>query len=136
MKDGIQNYAVAKNERDVSNTVLTLRLNEAEAMRFWRIMDAAKERNPYVGKSDIIRELLGINSLKALTPDELIFFRTGEKQAAKQIETVRDLDNDVAFSRPEDFDLSDVTDYQMKGEKKIRNKKIEDAMKKAWDSKE
>ena len=75
----IQNYAMPK-ERDLDNTVLSLRLTSPEAARFWRIMDAAKARNAYVGKSDIARELLGINPPTALTKGEIEFFRTGKKE--------------------------------------------------------
>lgn len=95
---GIQNYNVAKNERDLNNTVLTLRLNGAEASRFWRVMDAVKSRNPYIGKSDIIRELLGLNPQTALTSDELIFFRTGEKSQKPQAD-ITDYTDSPPYSR-------------------------------------
>lgn len=69
-------------ERDYDNTVITLRLASAEAVRFWAIMDAAKARNPYVGKSDVYRELLGLAPPQALSDSEIRFFRTGEKRGA------------------------------------------------------
>lgn len=80
MKTCIQNYAMSSKERDFDNTVLSLRLTSPEAVRFWRVMDAAKTRNAYVGKSDIVRELLGINAPTALTQSEITFFRTGERK--------------------------------------------------------
>lgn len=78
MDSCIQNTAMPK-ERDYDNTVLTLRFNSTEAVRFWHIMDLAKSRNHYVGKSDVYRELLGLTPATALTKDEIHFFRTGEK---------------------------------------------------------
>lgn len=75
----IQNYTVPIKERDFDNTVLSLRLTSVEAVRFWRIMDDAKSRNPYVGKSDVYRELFGLAKPVALTAEEIKYFRTGEK---------------------------------------------------------
>lgn len=62
------------------NEVLSLRVKGAEAARFKRIMDIAKERNPYVDKSNVIRELLGLNDLIVLNDDDVAFFRTGERK--------------------------------------------------------
>lgn len=75
MIERIQNCLVKKGERDLNNTILTIRLTGAEAARFWRIMDNAKHRNPYAGKSDVIRELLGLSELNVLTDEELALFR-------------------------------------------------------------
>lgn len=75
----IQNYRTVK--RDLDNTVLSIRLTGAEAARFWRIMDDVKARNAYIGKSDVARELLGLVPAHALSPEEIHFFRTGEKSA-------------------------------------------------------
>lgn len=61
------------------NPVLTLRMNEPETARFWRLMDAVKSRNPYAGKSDVVRELLGLTPPTLLNAAEITFFRTGEK---------------------------------------------------------
>lgn len=77
MKTCIQNYVMSKRERDLDNTVLSLRLVSSEAARFWKIMDSVKERNPYVGKSDVVRELLGLTPPLAVTTDEIAFFRKG-----------------------------------------------------------
>lgn len=83
MDSCIQNYTVAKRERDFDNTVLSLRLGSAEAARFWRIMDKVKERNPYAGKSDVVRELLGLTAPSALTAEEIAFFRRGKTSNIK-----------------------------------------------------
>lgn len=64
---------------DPDNEVLSLRVRGAEAARFKRIMDIAKQRNPYVDKTGVIRELLGLNDLFVLTDDDVTFFRTGNK---------------------------------------------------------
>ncbi len=81
----IQNTPMSAKERDYDNTVVTLRLTSAEAVRFWSIMDAAKARNPYVGKSDVYRELLGLAPAQALTSKEIDFFRTGTKNNSNGI---------------------------------------------------
>jgi hypothetical protein len=85
MDSCIQNYAVPKKERDLDNTVLSLRLTSAEAARFWRLMDQVKSRSPYIGKSDVVRELLGLIAPAALTRADIDFFRTGNKAAPKGI---------------------------------------------------
>lgn len=73
-----------QNENPVTkaakNPILTIRLNDAEQARFWRLMDAARERSAYAGKSDILRELLGLNPPSVLTTAEINFFRTGQKK--------------------------------------------------------
>lgn len=71
--------SVQKNVKNYDKTILSVRLKEPEAVRFWQIMDAAKSRNVYVDKSDVIRELLGLAPPVALTLDEIAFFRTGRK---------------------------------------------------------
>jgi hypothetical protein len=71
---------VAKYLRDMDNTILAVRLKGAEAARFWKIMDLAKQRNPYADKSDVIRELLGIAPPTALTREDIEYFRTGKKK--------------------------------------------------------
>ena len=74
MQTCIQTSAVAK-DRDYDKTVISLRLGSAEAVRYWRVMDDVKARNPYVGKSDVIRELLGLQKPTALKQSEIDFFR-------------------------------------------------------------
>jgi hypothetical protein len=80
MNTCIQNYNPVKKATD--NPLLTIRLNEPENVRFWRLMELAKGRNPYAGKSDVLRELLGLNQPGVLTSDEIHFFRTGEKKGS------------------------------------------------------
>jgi hypothetical protein len=84
MQTCIQTTPMPK-DRDYDKTVLSLRLTSSEAVRFWRVMDAVKDRNPYVGKSDVFRELLGLSSPHALTEHEIAFFRTGEKSGSNRI---------------------------------------------------
>lgn len=64
------------DKRDYENTVLSLRLDPTQAVRFWNIMDRAKERNPYVSRSDVIRELFGLAPLIALTEEDVRSFRS------------------------------------------------------------
>ncbi len=75
----IQIYGVAKNERDLDNVVVSLRLRGAEAVRFWIIMDKAKEKDHYADRTDVLRELLRLDPLELLTEHDIAFFRTGEK---------------------------------------------------------
>ena len=77
-------YTEIQMKRPSENPIITIRLNEAEHTRFTHLMDAAKSRNPYIGRSDVVRELLGLIPPFALTEDELHFFRTGEKTAPKK----------------------------------------------------
>ena len=71
---------VEKNVKNYDRTILSVRLKSAEAVRFWRVMDAAKVRNAYLDKSDVIRELLGLAEPSALTPDEIEYFRKGKEK--------------------------------------------------------
>lgn len=75
MQTCIHTKSVASNERDYDKTVISLRLKPAEAVRFWKIMDAAKSRNAFVGKSDVYRELIGLDKPRALTQAEIDHFR-------------------------------------------------------------
>jgi hypothetical protein len=61
------------------NFILSLRLKGAEALRFWSVLDVAKGRDPYAERTDVIRELLGLEELRLLTEEDLSFFRTGRK---------------------------------------------------------
>lgn len=63
----LQNTNV-KPERDLNNVVVSVRLKNADAVRFWRSMDAAKHRNPYIDRSDVIRELMGLDPPSCVTP--------------------------------------------------------------------
>lgn len=62
-------------EKNLDNVVVSVRLRGADAARFWRVMDEAKARNPYIDKSDVIRELLGLDPPKCLTVKEVQHFR-------------------------------------------------------------
>jgi hypothetical protein len=73
----IQDYVSMK--RDLENTVLSFRLTPSEAKRFWQIMDDAKRRNPYINKTDVIRELCGLTKPVALSPKEIAAFRSAEE---------------------------------------------------------
>lgn len=74
MKTCIQNGAQVM-DRDLDNVVVSVRLRGADAVRFWRVMDDAKARNPYIDKSDVIRELLGLDPPICLTAAEVDHFR-------------------------------------------------------------
>lgn len=53
----------------------SLRLNDEENERYWQVMDSVKARAPYVRESDVLRELLGLTPLAAITQAELDRFR-------------------------------------------------------------
>jgi hypothetical protein len=73
---GIQN--TERVTRDDDNVVLSVRLRGADAARFWRVMDTAKSRNAYCDRSDVIRELLGLDPPSLLTAEEIKHFRSAD----------------------------------------------------------
>lgn len=78
----MNNNAVVKSDkRDFHNTTLHLRLRDAEAVRFYHILDLALARNRFAEKSDVIRELIGLSKPNLLTKEEIEFFKTGKKNA-------------------------------------------------------
>lgn len=79
MLDCIQTKRVNTEARDINKANISLRLSGPEAVRYWHVMDAAKERNPYIRLTDVIRELVGLNEPRVLSLDEVHFFQTGEK---------------------------------------------------------
>ena len=83
MNTCIQNTIVPNKKKNFDSEILSLRLNSVESVRFWKIMDAAKARNPYAGRSDIIRELLGLQEPQALTKKEITFFRNSNTNKGK-----------------------------------------------------
>lgn len=69
-------------DKNLDNVVVSIRLRGADAARYWRVMDEAKARNPYIDKSDVIRELLGLDPPRCLTDVEIAHFRDPVKQAS------------------------------------------------------
>lgn len=67
-------------ERDLDKASVSLRLKGPDAVRYWHVMDAAKERQPYARLSDVIRELIGLDEPHILKPAEIQFFRSGNKE--------------------------------------------------------
>ena len=67
---------------DTDKVILSLRLRGAEAVRFRSVMDEAQRRNPYAARTDVLRELLGLNAPAVLTEKDIIFFRTGSKRGS------------------------------------------------------
>jgi hypothetical protein len=116
MNTCIQNEYPMVRDRDLDNVVLSVRLKGAEAVRFWRIMDAAKARNPYIDKSHVIRELLGLDAPKVVTLKEIQQFRSGKKVkgVVGNIEPIEDAQ--VIHVRP--VELSDETKSRTSQRKK------------------
>ena len=67
------------DERNYSEVYISLWLREAEAVRYLELWDRVQKRSPYIKKSDMNRELLGLEKPQALTDAEITFFRTGKK---------------------------------------------------------
>lgn len=73
---------MSKNEaQETKSTVISIRLKPFESARFAEIEKAVQDRNPFVDRADIIRELLCLAPCRAITVAELNYFRTGEKAA-------------------------------------------------------
>lgn len=92
------NYSMKKKTPDYDNTVLSLRLESSEAVRFWKIMDAVKKRQPYANKSDVIRELLGLTKPLALTIEEIEYFRYGKNVIESNVRVYEG--NDIKYIDP------------------------------------
>ncbi len=86
----IQNYEMAEYVIP-ENKPLTIRLDDAQHIRFWKLMERANSR-AYANKSNLLRELLGLSELKVLSEADVEYFKTGKKQPeVKKVstETVR-----------------------------------------------
>ena len=90
MQTCIQTTVVPKKERDYDNTVLSLRLTSAEAVRYWKLLDIAKERNPYAGKSDVVRELLGLAKPDLLKASDIEAFRGADAKKKVPMIEIKD----------------------------------------------
>lgn len=75
----IQNCGMSEYEIP-ENKPLTIRLNDAEHIRFWKLMERANSR-AYANKSTLLRELLGLSQLKVLSDVDIEYFRTGKKES-------------------------------------------------------
>jgi hypothetical protein len=58
---------------------LTIRIKPAEAARFIKLFKKALEKEPGTEKTDLIREILGLDSPNLLTEEDIEFFRSGVK---------------------------------------------------------
>jgi hypothetical protein len=70
---------VKDEERNYREVYISLWLREYEAVRYLELWDRVRRRSPYIKKSDMNRELLGLSPPNALTEKEILFFRTGKK---------------------------------------------------------
>lgn len=83
----IQTFRMKKKPSETGpedSASLSLRLKGAEAVRYNRLWITAKLREPFLEKTDMIRELLGLSPLTYLTQPEIDFFRTGDKVEPKR----------------------------------------------------
>lgn len=87
-------------DKDLDNVVVCVRLRGPDAARFWRVMDAAKHRNPYIDRSNVMRELLGLDPPGALTADEIKHFQ-GHNAVLKNGVEVAPTGSKIAFGTHE-----------------------------------
>lgn len=79
MQNCIQNYKLMRREPNPDNEVLSIRIKDGEAFRFYNLFMAALAKNKHIDKSNIIRELIGLDEPELLTVSEIEYFRTGKK---------------------------------------------------------
>ena len=108
--DSSLNHVIVPADRNLDNVVVSIRLRGSEAVRYWKLMDVAKARNPYAHMSHVIREMLGLDPPNLVTKEELEHFRT----AKKSVEATLDGRKITPSSSPA------IKHY--KGERKKKNK--------------
>lgn len=65
--------------RDLDAVVISLRLKGPEAVRFIHLLEKARAKNPYIDKTHVIRELIGLDPPTILTEKEVEHFRHNHK---------------------------------------------------------
>jgi hypothetical protein len=105
-------------DRDLDNVVLSVRLKGAEAVRFWRLMDAAKARNPYIDKSHVIREVLGLDPPNVVTAKEVQQFRSGKKIKGEIGSNIEPIEDARVIHLRSDGELTDETKSRTSQRKK------------------
>lgn len=114
MQTCIQIDAVAKRklkgkeERNLFNANISIRLSDDEAVRWHALFEKAEEVYPRVGNTDVLRELLQLDPPRLLSEADIHYFRTGEKTGIKtqmmvEADTLKegeyqDLNNEIAYS--------------------------------------
>lgn len=104
----IRTIVAASDQNRRSNTV-SLRLRDDEAERYWKVMDSAKSKNPYIDKTDVIRELFGLDPPNLVTKEELRYFRTAKDSVEATLNGREIAPNSSSRS---------ITHYEGKGKKK------------------
>lgn len=65
---------------DKSSPYLSLRMSPEEMARYEAVIEKVSNRYPgKIVRSDLIREIIGLSPPAWLTPEEILFFRTGTK---------------------------------------------------------
>lgn len=122
----IQNGRVAKVQYS-DNFVLSVRLKGGDAMRFWTIFDRALTRNYEADRSDVVRELLGLDPLFFITQADAEYFRTGKPQASQVPElTKEEIERDYGLKPGEVIKLKDKKAVQLEDitEREKQNKTV------------
>lgn len=130
----IQNGRMAKVQYS-DNFVLSVRLKGGDAMRFWTIFDRALTRNYEADRSNIVRELLGLDPLFFITQADAEYFRTGKPQSNQVPElTKEEIERDyglnpgevIEFKNGENNSLSETTHTEKKATEQTRKVKTID----------
>lgn len=72
--------AAENKQRDA---VISLRLKDGEAERFWTLMDKANSIDPAIDQIKVIRELIGLDAPQIFSPGDLEYFRNGKEARIK-----------------------------------------------------
>ncbi len=71
------------SENKERDAVISLRLKDGEAKRFWTLMDKANSINPVIDQIKVIRELIGLDAPQIFSPGDLEYFRNGKEERIK-----------------------------------------------------
>ena len=63
----------------VSTNILSIRLTPEEKARYTEIWQKARKKYPYITKSDLIRELVGLTKNLVVTDSDIRYFKTGNR---------------------------------------------------------
>ena len=74
---------IGRAENKKRDAVISLRLKDGEAKRFWTLMDKANSINPAIDQIKVIRELIGLDQPQLFSPGDLKYFRSGKEERPK-----------------------------------------------------
>ena len=74
---------IGRAENKKRDAVISLRLKDGEAKRFWTLMDKANSINPAIDQIKVIRELIGLDQPQIFSSGDLEYFRSGKEERPK-----------------------------------------------------